>query len=49
MASILADSQKGKVSRLRPERFDGAGHALFVYDPEKFNRVLGNFLATLPE
>jgi len=33
----------------RVEVFDGAGHALFVDKPEQFNRVLEEFLATLPE
>jgi non-heme chloroperoxidase len=32
----------------RLERFEGDGHALFVDDPEKFNRVLEDFLRTLP-
>jgi pimeloyl-ACP methyl ester carboxylesterase len=31
------------------ERFDGDGHALFVDDPDKFNRVLADFLQHLPE
>jgi microsomal epoxide hydrolase len=31
------------------EVIDGTSHALFVDKPEEFNRVLGEFLATLPE
>ena len=30
------------------ERFDGDGHALFVDDPEKFNRVVDDFVQSLP-
>jgi non-heme chloroperoxidase len=30
--------------RLRLERFEGDGHALFVDDPEKFNRVLEEYV-----
>ena len=33
--------------KLRLERFDGDGHALFVDDPEKFNLVLESFLEAL--
>ncbi len=32
--------------KLRLEKFEGDGHALFVDDPEKFNRVLEDFLKT---
>jgi non-heme chloroperoxidase len=35
--------------KVRLERFDGDGHALFVDDPEKFNRVLEEFLQSLPK
>jgi pimeloyl-ACP methyl ester carboxylesterase len=35
--------------KVRLERFDGDGHALFVDDPEKFNRVLEEFLQRLPK
>jgi non-heme chloroperoxidase len=35
--------------RVQLERFDGAGHALFVDDPEKFNRVLEKFVQSLPK
>ena len=34
--------------KVRLERFDGDGHALFVDDPEKFNRVLAEFVQGLP-
>ena len=44
-----ADFLKSKLGdKVRLERFDGDGHALFVDDPEKFNRVLGEFLQSLP-
>ena len=35
--------------KLRLERFDGDGHALFIDDPEKFNHVLEGFLQSLPK
>jgi pimeloyl-ACP methyl ester carboxylesterase len=35
--------------KVRLERFDGDGHALFVDDPEKFNGVLEEFLQSLPK
>jgi len=45
-----ADFLKSKLGdKLRLERFDGDGHALFVDDPEKFNHVLGEFLQSLPK
>jgi non-heme chloroperoxidase len=34
--------------RVRLGRFDGDGHALFVDDPEKFNRVVDDFVQSLP-
>ncbi len=44
-----ADYIKTKLGdRVRLERFDGDGHALFVDDPEKFNRVLAQFVQSLP-
>jgi non-heme chloroperoxidase len=44
-----ADFLKSKLGeKVRLERFDGDGHALFVDDPEKFNRVLAEFLQGLP-
>jgi non-heme chloroperoxidase len=40
-----ADLLKAKLGdKVQLERFDGDGHALFVDDPEKFNRVLEGFL-----
>ncbi len=45
-----ADLLKSKLGeKVRLERFDGAGHALFVDDPEKFNRVLEEFLQSVPK
>jgi len=45
-----ADYLKSKLGdKLRLERFDGDGHALFVDDPQKFNRALEDFLQTLPK
>jgi microsomal epoxide hydrolase len=44
-----ADLLKSKLGdKVRLERFDGDGHALFVDEPEKFNRVLEGFLESLP-
>ena len=43
-----ADYLKSKLGdKLQLERFDGDGHALFVDDPEKFNRVLEDFLQSV--
>jgi microsomal epoxide hydrolase len=45
-----ADFLKAKLGdKLRLERFEGDGHALFVDDPEKFNRVLEEFIKGLPQ
>ena len=45
-----ADYLKSKLGdKLRLERFDGDGHALFVDDPEKFNHALEEFLHSLPK
>jgi non-heme chloroperoxidase len=45
-----ADLLKSKLGdKVRLERFDGDGHALFVDDPEKFNRVLEAFVQSLPK
>jgi non-heme chloroperoxidase len=35
--------------KLKLERFDGDGHALFVDEPEKFNHVLEEFVDGLPK
>jgi non-heme chloroperoxidase len=43
-----ADFLKLKLGdKVRLERFDGDGHALFVDEPEKFNRVVEDFLQGL--
>lgn len=43
-----ADFLQAKLgSGVRLQRFEGAGHALFVDEPEKFNRVLDDFLQSL--
>jgi non-heme chloroperoxidase len=43
-----ADFLKSKLAdRVRLEKFEGDGHALFVDDPEKFNRVLEEFVRSL--
>ncbi|MGA7220728.1 MAG: alpha/beta hydrolase [Candidatus Sulfotelmatobacter sp.] len=43
-----ADFLKAKLGdKVRLERFDGDGHALFVDDPEKFDHVLQEFLQGL--
>jgi non-heme chloroperoxidase len=43
-----ADFLKAKLGdRVRLERFDGDGHALFVDDPEKFNGVVNDFVQSL--
>ncbi len=45
-----ADFLKTKLGdKLRLERFDGDGHALFVDDPDKFNRVVEEFIQGLPK
>jgi non-heme chloroperoxidase len=45
-----ADFLKSKLGdKLRLDRFDGDGHALFVDDPEKFNHVLEEFIQGLPK
>jgi microsomal epoxide hydrolase len=45
-----ADFLKTKLGdKVRLEKFDGDGHALFVDDPEKFNRVLEEFIQSLPK
>lgn len=45
-----ADFLKSKLGdKLRLERFEGDGHAIFVDDPDKFNRVLDEFLKSAPQ
>src|SRR6202140_2837189 len=49
-SQATADFLKSKLGdRLRLERFDGDGHALFVDEPEKFNHVLEEFIKGLPK
>lgn len=44
-----ADFLKAKLGdKVRLERFDGDGHALFVDDPEKFNKMLEDYVHSLP-
>lgn len=43
-----ADFVKSKLGdKVRLERFEGDGHALFVDDPEKFNRVVEEFVQSI--
>jgi len=45
-----ADFLKAKLGdKVRLEKFDGDGHALFVDDPEKFNRLLEEFVKSVPQ
>ena len=45
-----ADYLKSKLGdKVRLERFEGDGHALFVDDQEKFNHVVEEFLRSLPK
>lgn len=45
-----ADFLKAKLGdKVRFERFDGDGHALFVDNPVKFNRVIEEFVQSLPK
>jgi len=49
-SQATADFLKSKLGdKLRLERFDGDGHALFVDDPEKFNGVVEEFIHNLPK
>jgi non-heme chloroperoxidase len=44
------DFLKAKLGdKVRLERFDGDGHALFVDDPVKFNRLVEDFIQSLPK
>jgi pimeloyl-ACP methyl ester carboxylesterase len=43
-----ADYLKAKFGdKVKFEQFEGVGHALFVDDPEKFNRVVDEFAQSL--
>ena len=45
-----ADFLKSKLGdKIRLEKFEGDGHALFVDDAEKFNRMLEDFVRGLPK
>jgi microsomal epoxide hydrolase len=45
-----ADLLQSKLGdKVRLEKFEGDGHALFVDDPEKFNHVLEDFVQGLPK
>jgi len=45
-----AEFLKAKLAdKVRLEKFEGDGHALFVDDPEKFNRVVEEFVQSLPQ
>jgi non-heme chloroperoxidase len=45
-----ADFLKAKLGdKVRLERFDEDGHALFVDDPGKFNRIVDEFVRSLPK
>jgi pimeloyl-ACP methyl ester carboxylesterase len=49
-SQATADFLKSKLGdRLRLERFEGDGHALFVDEPEKFNHALDEFIKGLPK
>jgi non-heme chloroperoxidase len=49
-SQLSADFLKSRLGeRLKMERFDGDGHALFVDEPEKFNHVLEEFMESLPK
>jgi non-heme chloroperoxidase len=49
-SQATADFLKAKLGdKIRLERFDGDGHALFVDDAEKFNRLLEEFIHNLPK
>jgi len=36
-----------RIAGSRLEKFEGAGHALFVDEPERFNSLLADFLKTV--
>jgi non-heme chloroperoxidase len=46
-SAVFLKSKLG--DKLRLERFEGDGHALFVDEPEKFNCVLEEFVRSLPQ
>jgi microsomal epoxide hydrolase len=48
LKAMAADPIAALVPTARVELFEDAGHALFVDDAERFNRVLDNFIEDLP-
>jgi non-heme chloroperoxidase len=42
------DALKAKIPSARLEYLDGAGHALFVDQAEKFNAILADFVEKVP-
>lgn len=48
-AADRAENMRRRKPGLRVEVFENVGHALFVDKPKRFNRVLEEFLASLPE
>ena len=44
-----AEMVRERWPEIRVEVLEDTGHALFVDEPERFNRVLEEFLATLPK
>ena len=45
-----ADFLKAQLGdKVRLERYDDDGHALFVDDPVKFNRMVDEFVQSLPK
>jgi microsomal epoxide hydrolase len=47
LKAMAADPVQGLVPSARVELFENAGHALFVDDAERFNKVLDDFIANL--
>ncbi len=45
---VVYDDMQKRIPGSRLEKFDGAGHALFVDAAEKFNALLDEFLRSLP-
>lgn len=48
MLKLQGEFLKTKLPSARLEFFEGAGHALFVDEAERFNRLLEEFITTLP-
>ena len=43
------EDMRTRLANVRLERMDGAGHALFVDQPDRFNAVLSSFLEAHPK